>query len=276
MPNQLLAGDSAGSGASALPYRAVPGDRGWGDGPPVPQPIDPFRDGPLPSGAGEPAPPGYVNRTASERIQGAVTGPDAIPLVYGKQMVEGRVISVSYDYYNRYRDFVIGVAAGEVKSVSLVDAPPGVSQADPAFAVYLGTLSQTPYPTLAYITARQYLMYWDGAHWIPYDPPVEMPTSWRFIVEGRLVTDTRTDVCDQVVDGKTRYKLNIAILTEASVEQWIETICTHFAAYLTCIVASTTCGSIAIRQLPGSCSTRPTRGTGSLRRRLSPSVRAGW
>lgn len=270
MPDQVVSG--GGSDSSPNPHRVVPGDRGWGDGPPVPRPIDPFRDGPLPSDKGNPAPPGYVNRTASERVQGAVTGPDAIPMVYGKQMVEGRVISVTYDAYNRYRDFVIGVAAGEVYSVTLVDIPFGVSQSDPAWGVYLGALSQTPYPTLAYVTARQYLMYWDGTNWIPYETPTEAPSAWRFIVEGRLITDTRTgvtaystnpamclrhfllsvtygagmdasvldeqsfkdaaDICDQVVDSKKRYELNIALLSEASCQEWADTICTHFAAQL--------------------------------------------
>lgn len=270
MPNLLVPGDSSASDQISKPHLAVPGDRAYGDGSPIPRPIDPFRDGPLPSDGGNPLPPGYVNQTASERNQGAVTGPDAVPVVYGEQMVEGRVISVGYDLYNRWRDFVIGVAAGEVYSVALADSPAAVFQSDPGWHVYLGPLTQTPYPTLAYVTARQYLMYWDGTTWLPYNPPIEMPSAWRFVVKGRLVTDTRSnatgystnpamclrnfllsgtyggymwdtdfdeqsfkdaaDICDQVVDGKKRYELNIAILSEASVEQWIETICTHFAA----------------------------------------------
>lgn len=220
----------------------------------------------------EPASPATVNSVALS-LNVSASGPDGIAVVYGTQKVEGRVINVGYDLYNRWRDYLIGVAAGPIHGVTLYSTPAAVWQTAPlGWAEYLGLSSQTPYPYTAYVQARQYLQYWDGTTWLPYDPPIEDPGKWEFVVAGLKILDTRTsvtalstnpamclrdllinttygagidaalldeqsfkdaaDICDVLVDGNKRYELNIAILAEGDIWTWIETICTHFAAQL--------------------------------------------
>lgn len=40
------------------------------------------------------------------------------------------------------------------------------------------------------------------------------------------------DACDVLVNGKKRFELNLVVLSEGTARQWIDTICTHFAAQI--------------------------------------------
>lgn len=233
-------------------------------------------------------PPRQVNTTTdtTERVQGAITGPDAISLVYGTQMVEGRVIAIGYDDASdpHYRYFFVAVTAGEIDSITEAYAD-GEAYPITSMTTKTGSLSQTgiaamlawyggsyTFPALAYVHITQQLAYFDGVTWVPLYPQPKAPQRWQFKVKGRLIYDTRTlatahstnpamclrhflasvtygagvstsdldeqsfkdaaDACDALVNGQKRFELNLAILGQATVQQWVDTICSHFAAQL--------------------------------------------
>lgn len=160
--------------------------------------------GPLPS---NPTPPRTVNSTSdrTERLGGAISGPDLIPIVYGTQLVEGRVISTYYDSsMHPYRRLLfIEVCGGPIDEITTVYADQEALIAVP-YEERLGGLSQTEctamttwyggsytFPGIAFIHLPWTLEY--GASdqgWKPL--PSADVKQWAFLVKGMEVLDTRT------------------------------------------------------------------------------------
>lgn len=164
--------------------------------------------------AAEPEPPQYINQVWPND---AISGPDAIALVYGERIVEGRVIAEFPA--GDVKVGIVGLCAGPIDSIVsvwfddwmgqgevLVPYDAGYSYATGAdgWTYQLGTLSQAAiggivatyygaaqsFPTLAYIVAYVPQFIVNGSFVIPTDRP--WPGGFRARVKGCTVTDTRT------------------------------------------------------------------------------------
>lgn len=233
-------------------------------------PASPAR-GPLPT-----APPRQINMTSDtvERHNGAITGPDAVPVVFGRQMVEGRVVAIDTTGPSDRRSFVV-VAAGEIYQYVQIYKD-GVI-VFPTIETRTGNSYQTAISALmAWYGWWGSYYTWPGIAYAHITEPLsaEAPNRWQFLIDGCLVYDTRTatrafstnpamclrhllsDVdfgggiylsntsiddasfeaaaneCDTLVSGAKKFELNLAILGEGGLLDWIETICTHFRARL--------------------------------------------
>lgn len=229
-------------------------------------PASPTR-GPLPT-----APPRQVNGTSDtvERRNGAVTGPDAIPVVYGRQMVEGRVISTEISGSDRLT--MVTVAAGEI--YQFVQYYKDGVIVSPTMDSRVGTSAQSGISALLAWYGGSYT--WPGIAYVHISEAATTDPAqrWQFLIDGCLVYDTRTattgfstnpamclrhllssidfgggiylsntsiddasfgaaaDECDTLVLGVKKFELNLVVLGEGGLLDWIETICAHFRARL--------------------------------------------
>lgn len=204
----LLPGDSA----SGTPHPRPP-VLGTGDAPPVtrtPHPAPPLPDLPTPGGGAtqEPLAPGMVNELSVR--DGTVSGPDAIPIVYGTQIVDGRVIWKQIG--TQYKQGLIGLAAGPCEDILTLWAdgiavpydagfyPPGGGA--PGWWEHLGAFNQAAlgpthwmgydvaYPGLCYVDYIVPQFRYNGGLWAP--DPKPWPGEFRAKVKGRKVYDPRT------------------------------------------------------------------------------------
>lgn len=173
-----------------------------------------FYTPPAPPYTAEPEPPQYINEVWKD---GGISGPDAIPLVYGERIVEGRVIAQWQQGDTKVG--IIGLCGGPIDSIVSVwfddwfDQPETIIPYDAGYSsatgkdgwtYQLGSLSQAAigttlagyyganqsFPTLAYIIVYIPQFVVQGSLVIPTDRP--WPGGFRARVKGRTITDTRT------------------------------------------------------------------------------------
>lgn len=162
----------------------------------------------------EPEPPQYINEVWPD---GGISGPDAIALVYGERILQGRVIAEFPA--GDVKIGIIGLCAGPIDSIvgvwfdDWMDYDEVLIPYDPAYyyptgkdgwTFQLGTLSQAAigttlatyyganqsFPSLAYLVAYVPQFVVNGSFIIPTDRP--WPGGFRARVKGCKVLDTRT------------------------------------------------------------------------------------
>lgn len=173
-------------------------------------------DVPLPTWPPVTASPGTVNQSLRQvRLHGAVAAGNVIPLVYGRQRVEGRIFYWQPEFPTG-RPLHVGVIIchGEVEEITNVRINGSIVQSGLngiTFATYKGTAAgDSDANVVAYYGPGATIVYpkWPGIAWARFsldlfNVPWESIESFSFDVKGMKVKDPRT--------GVTAYSANAAL-----------------------------------------------------------------